>query len=159
MSSLKNNALIIYDGDCLFCQNYVRLIRLRKAVGNVDLINIRSDDPRVAQYWEQGYDLNEGMIFVYANQVFYGYEAVNVLAGLTTPSSILNRINWLLFSSATALQVLYPLLRAGRAAMLYVRNQKIIRIRLNRSGHRFINLILIVPHQYRLHRRAYPCLL
>ncbi len=29
---MPDPALIIYDGDCIFCQNYVRLVRLRETL-------------------------------------------------------------------------------------------------------------------------------
>jgi hypothetical protein len=58
-------ALIVYDGECILCQSYARLLRLRETVGKVELLDARSSDPRVSSYWRQGYDLNEGMLFVY----------------------------------------------------------------------------------------------
>ena len=33
----------IYDGDCPFCSKYVRLIQLKNTVGDVELINARSN--------------------------------------------------------------------------------------------------------------------
>jgi hypothetical protein len=56
-------ALIIYDGECVFCNNYLRFVRLRETIGKVDLLDARSDDPRVKRYWREGFDLNEGMLF------------------------------------------------------------------------------------------------
>ena len=35
-------AMIIYDGDCVFCSHYVRFVRLRETVGPVALIDARS---------------------------------------------------------------------------------------------------------------------
>ena len=32
---------IIYDGHCPFCHEYVRLVRIRKVVGSVELIDLR----------------------------------------------------------------------------------------------------------------------
>ena len=50
---------IVYDGECPFCRNYVRFMELRKAVGNVDLVNARTPHPAVWKLVELGYDLNE----------------------------------------------------------------------------------------------------
>jgi predicted DCC family thiol-disulfide oxidoreductase YuxK len=124
---VKDPALIIYDGDCIFCQNYARFIKLRDAVGPVELINARSGDKRVAQYWHDGYDLNEGMLFVYAGQVHYGADAVNVLANLSSTSSIFNRVNRTIFSSKLMSTTLYPLLKIGRRATLFLRGKRLIR--------------------------------
>ncbi|MFT5932039.1 MAG: putative DCC family thiol-disulfide oxidoreductase YuxK, partial [Hyphomonas sp.] len=38
---------IVYDGDCPFCSEYVKLLRLRDAIGPVSLVNAREDHPAV----------------------------------------------------------------------------------------------------------------
>ena len=123
----EHRALIIYDGDCIFCQNYARLVKLREAVGPVELIDARSGDNRVAQYWREGYDLNEGMLFVYAGQVHYGADAVNALANLSSTSSTFNRMNRAIFSSKWTSTVLYPILKIGRRVTLFLRGRRPIR--------------------------------
>jgi hypothetical protein len=60
-----DTALIIYDGECVFCNNYVRFVRLRETIGKVALLDARSNDSRVERYWNDGHDLNEGMIFAW----------------------------------------------------------------------------------------------
>jgi len=119
--------LIIYDGDCMFCQNYTRLLRLREAVGGVELVDARSGDPRVTHYWRQGYDLNEGMLFVYKDQVHYGAAAINVLASLSSSSSTFNRVNRAIFSSIRMSRLLYPVLKIGRHLTLILRGKHLIR--------------------------------
>ncbi len=119
-------ALIIYDGDCIFCQNYVRYVRLRETVGKVEMLDARSNDPRLSTYWQQGYDLNEGMLFVYKGRAYYGSDAVHVLAGLSSPISWFNRLNRAIFSSRTASTVLYPLLKLGRRVTLFARGKTLI---------------------------------
>ncbi|WP_300972955.1 thiol-disulfide oxidoreductase DCC family protein [Sphingomonas sp. LHG3406-1] len=126
MSAEKS--LIVYDGDCVFCQNYVRFLRLRKAVGDVELLDARSGDPRLAAYWKAGYDLNEGMLFVHQGRVFYGAEAVHVLATLTGSHNWLNRLNARLFSSSRMARLLYPALKAGRRLTLLVRGRSEIEV-------------------------------
>jgi predicted DCC family thiol-disulfide oxidoreductase YuxK len=117
------NALIVYDGACVFCQNYVRLARLKAAVGEVDLLDARSGDPRVADFQRKGYDLDEGMLFVWKGRVHHGAEAVHVLAGLSSESGLFNRINGAVFSSRLASRALYPLLKLGRRLTLALRGK------------------------------------
>lgn len=119
-------ALIIYDGDCIFCQNYTRLLKLREAVGSVELVDARSDDPRVKHYWRRGYDLNEGMLFVYKDQVHHGAAAINVLASLSSSSSTFNRVNRAIFSSIWMSRLLYPILKGGRRLTLILRGKHLI---------------------------------
>lgn len=114
----EDASLIIYDGQCIFCQNYVRLVRLREAVGAVELIDARSDDPRVDEYWTQGYDLNRGMLFIHRGRVHHGADALNAIAVLSTDSSTLNRMNGWLFSRPLVAKWAYPLLRIGRGVTL-----------------------------------------
>lgn len=124
--SSPGNAVIVYDGDCIFCQNYVKLVRLRDTVGKVDLVDARSDDPRVPAYKARGFDLNEGMIFDYKGQVYHGSDAVHVLGTLSTSSGFFNKLNNRIFSSKVASKVLYPWLKLGRRATLLLRGKKLI---------------------------------
>ncbi|HWD59671.1 MAG TPA: DCC1-like thiol-disulfide oxidoreductase family protein [Stellaceae bacterium] len=119
-------ALIIYDGECIFCHNYVRLLHLRETVGPVELLDARSGDPRLLHYWKEGYDLNEGMLFVYRGIVHHGSEAIYVLAGLSTSSSLANRLNRAIFSSRLLSAVLYPALKLGRRITLCLRGRAVL---------------------------------
>lgn len=109
---------IIYDGECPFCTRYVRFLRLREAVGAVDLVDARSDDTRVAAALDAGYDLDEGMIVSLNGAVYHGADCIHRLALLSTSSGLFNRLNAFWFRSPTVSRVLYPLLRACRNAVL-----------------------------------------
>jgi Uncharacterized protein conserved in bacteria len=122
----QDTAIIIYDGDCIFCQNYVRLVRLREVIGQVRLIDARSGDPIVANYQRKGYDLNEGMLFIYRGNVYHGSDAVHVLGGLSSPVSFFNRVNRAVFSNRALATALYPLLKLGRRATLLIRGKGLI---------------------------------
>ena len=122
----SGESLIVYDGECIFCQNYVKFLRLRQTVGKVALIDARSDDPRVKQLQSQGYDLNEGMIFRYHERIYHGDEAVNMLAILSSSSNIVSWLNRRLFSNRAVARLAYPLLKAGRRATLFVRGKSLI---------------------------------
>lgn len=123
---MSGGNLIIYDGECIYCQNYVHFLRLREAVGPVELLDARSGDPRVTRYWREGYDLNDGMIFVQGDTVHHGARAVHVLASLSSSSSRLNRLNAAIFSHEPVARMLYPLLKLGRRLTLAVRGRKLI---------------------------------
>jgi predicted DCC family thiol-disulfide oxidoreductase YuxK len=120
-------ALIVYDGECIFCQNYVRMIKLRESVGTVDLVDARSDDPRARAIVAQGFDLDEGMVFSYRDRIYHGSDAVHAIALLGSSSSAFNRLNAMLFSRPTIARLSYPWLKAGRRATLWLRGRKLIR--------------------------------
>ena len=55
---------IVYDGECPFCSKYVQLIELRNTVGDVELINARSDNTIKEKLKELSIDLNQGMVLI-----------------------------------------------------------------------------------------------
>lgn len=116
-------SIIVYDGECIFCANYVRFMRLRRSVGPIEMIDARGTDPRVAGYQERGYDLDEGMLFDRSGKVYRGADAVHALALLCTRSSVFNRLNAVLLSNRRFAAVAYPLLKAGRRLTLLVRGR------------------------------------
>lgn len=121
---MSEPSLIIYDGDCVFCQNYVRFMRLRETVGPVELIDARSGDVRVERYWREGFDLDEGMLFVHQDRVYHGAEAVNVLAGLSSGKGWFNKLNRAALSSKGAARLAYPFLKFGRRLTLLARGKQ-----------------------------------
>ena len=120
MSDDAASALIIYDGDCILCRNYARLVRLGETVGRVELVDARSGDPRVAKYWRAGYDLDQGMLFVHGGTVYWGGDAVHMLALLSSRAAWFNRLNAAIFSNPSLAARLYPLLKLVRRASLFV---------------------------------------
>lgn len=119
-------SLIVYDGECVFCQNYVRFVRLREAIGAVELLDARSADPRIKRLWQDGYDLNQGMVFVHRGRVFHGAEAVQVLASFSSSSGPFNRLNAAIFNSASMAKLLYPALKLGRRLTLKLRGRRLL---------------------------------
>lgn len=119
-------SVVIYDGECIFCQNYVRFVKLQEAIGPVELVDARSSDPRVWRYWQAGYDLNQGMLFVHRGKVYHGEDAVHVLALLSSDEGILSRLNARLFSHRKVATALYPLLKLGRRLTLLMRGRNML---------------------------------
>lgn len=117
-SSPDHKAAIVYDGDCPFCSQYVRLVRLRKSLGAVALVNARDGGPLVDEVVAAGFDLDDGMVLKMDGRLYHGAECINRLALLSTPSNGFNRLNQLIFRSPTASRLLYPVLRTGRNAVL-----------------------------------------
>jgi predicted DCC family thiol-disulfide oxidoreductase YuxK len=113
-SKNADGLVIVYDGECPFCSNYVQVLALRETVGKVQLVDARSDHALVSKLQLDGYDLNEGMAALFGDRVYYGEECVHMLALLSSKSGMFNRINNVIFKSRTLSRVLYPILRAGR---------------------------------------------
>lgn len=105
---------IFYDGECPFCSAYMRMINLQRAVGRVELIDARSDDPRVQTLRQSGYDLDEGIVVRHGAQVLHGADAMHLLATLSERRGILRA----LMRSPRRAAMLYPVLKAGRRLTL-----------------------------------------
>jgi predicted DCC family thiol-disulfide oxidoreductase YuxK len=105
---------IIYDGDCPFCSAYIRLVRLREAVGGVELVDARAHPDLVRDFQARGVDLNETMVVRYAGQLYAGADAIHLLSVLSSRSGRANRFLARIFCSARRARHLYPWLRAGR---------------------------------------------
>ncbi|MGU3495876.1 thiol-disulfide oxidoreductase DCC family protein [Xanthobacteraceae bacterium A53D] len=105
---------IFYDGECPFCRSYVKLLRLRAEVGEVVLVDARSDDPRMELVRLAGLSLEEGMVVRHAGRLWHGADAAHLLATLSGGRGILR---WLLADEGRA-RLVYPWLVTGRRIVL-----------------------------------------
>lgn len=117
----KQTLYLIYDGDCILCSNSARAIKIKKSVGELELINARESNPLVKKAFENGYNLNEGIVVSYNNQYFYGADAVHFLALVGSHSDLFNRINVRLFKYKWVSQIFYPIFKAIRNIILFIR--------------------------------------
>lgn len=109
---------LIYDGACPFCSRYVQLLRLRRSVGEVRLVDAREDTAEVQRLTGLGFSLDDGMVLLIGDAIYSGADAMNRLALLSTDSDGFNRLNQWLFRSRSRSRLLYPWLRAGRNSAL-----------------------------------------
>ncbi len=122
---------IIYDGQCPFCASYVAMVQLKKTVGQVVLVDARSDDPRVTASVEAGHDLDRGMVVLWHDETFFGDRAVHLLATLTAADGgIGSRLQRAVFRSPRRAARIYPVLAWGRRAFLRLIGRRPI------AGHR-----------------------
>ena len=114
---------IIYDGDCPLCSAYVSVTRLKQAAGTPRLVNARERPDLVKALAERGVSLDEGMAVYHQGQIYAGGEAMHVLALLTTPVDLANRLTSALLGRRGFALWVYPLLRCGRNLLLKLRNR------------------------------------
>lgn len=116
---------LIYDGECPVCTAYSCAVAVDggKAAG-IKRINARSDDELVRQAKAAGIDLDEGMVVLHDGKLFHGADALNIMARLAPNRGFGNRLNKILFSNAAVSRVTYPVLRAGRNALLKLLGRK-----------------------------------
>lgn len=111
---------IVYDGECPFCSAYVRMVRLKAALGDVQLVSARSDHPAVRRLAGAGVTLDQEMVLIHEGRIYSGAECMHRIALMSTRSGTFNRINRVLFSRPTVARFAYPVLRACRNATLAV---------------------------------------
>ena len=107
-------AWLVYDGECPFCSRYSYLLNVREKVGNLTLINARDGSPLVEKIQSIPYDLNEGMVFIYGDDYYFGADALQILGLLSSKGGIFSSMNRILFSSRIMVKISYPILRFGR---------------------------------------------
>lgn len=120
---VTGEAMLIYDGECPFCTNYVKLLQLREQV-RLQLVNARSQNDIVRRIQSQGYDLDEGFVLIIGERYYHGHECLNVLALLSTRVTWFNRINRWVFTKRTVARCLYPVLRTARNITLKAMGRK-----------------------------------
>jgi hypothetical protein len=96
------------------------MVRLRRAFGELRLVDARSGDPVVAELREAGLDLDRGMVLKLNGHLFAGDQCLHVLALMSTASGLFNRITGSLFSSPRLARWVYPVLAGGRNATLFL---------------------------------------
>ena len=114
-------AWLVYDGECHFCRNYARLLRVREAVGEFTLVNARDGGPLVEEVRALRYNLDDGMALKMGGRWRFGSDALNTLALLSERRGLFGVANRLLFSSPSAAWLAYPFLNCGRRALLGMR--------------------------------------
>jgi predicted DCC family thiol-disulfide oxidoreductase YuxK len=115
---------IIYDGECPFCANFVKLYAIRKKVTEVELIDARGQRGLVQELRAQGMDINEGMVVVWQGHCYFGAAGMHLLSVLGTEAGIFGVFNRLLFQNRRVAGLIYPALAAGRRITLSLLRRK-----------------------------------
>ena len=115
---------LLYDGECPFCTQYVKLLRIREAVGPIDLIDARQSGPEYALARAKGFDIDAGMLLHHKGVFHHGDGALHMLAALSTPLGPFNRAMGWLFGSPARARMAYPWLRGGRNLVLRALGRK-----------------------------------
>jgi len=90
------------------------MLRLKDALGDVALIDLRTATNKRAELQSEGFDLDQGMVVETDGRRVGGADATNALALMSTPSNLFNRLNQLVFANPLLSAILYPILRSGR---------------------------------------------
>ncbi len=124
--SANDDNWLLYDGECPFCSRYVKLVRLREAVGQVRLIDARTGGVELTAVRAAGLDINKGMVLRLNGELYHGDACINRLALLSTQSGAFNRLNVFLFSVPWVARISYPFMRSTRNGALRLLGRQLI---------------------------------
>lgn len=122
MCNPPNTLWLVYDGDCPFCSATAQMYRLKKSVGNLQVINAREADetPLMLEITAAKLDLNEGIVAKFDGRLYHGAEALHLLALLGSDNDWLNRLNVSLFRNQRTVRLAYPAMRFLRNTVLKI---------------------------------------
>ena len=116
--SKQMEMIIVYDGDCPFCRNYVSLMRLREAISKVRLVDARDDQDLVLFLAKRGFNINEGMAVIHGDTIYFGEDAVTLISSIAISRRPIGRLIAQVLNSKKRARVLYPIMKAGRRLTL-----------------------------------------
>ena len=121
--AMTSKIVLIYDKECPACNHYCQFVRIRESIGELELINARDTSDVMKSITAQGLDIDQGMVLKLDNQLYYGADAIHMLALISSRSGIFNRFNYWLFKSKKRSHLLYPVLRFFRNLLLKALNK------------------------------------
>ena len=114
----RSEILLVYDKECPVCDAYCQIVRIRETVGDLKLIDARSKSDIMDEITAEGLDIDQGMVLKMGDRLYYGSDAIHVLALISSRSGIFNRFNYWIFKSSTISALFYPILRFFRNLLL-----------------------------------------
>ncbi len=117
---------VVYDGECPFCSSYITLYRIRSLTKQVHLVDARTSHPILEEIRRARFDLDRGMAVKFNGRLYYGPDAMNILAILGSDGTLFNRLNRALFGRPHLARFLYPWLVRGRWIVLRLLGRRLI---------------------------------
>ena len=118
---------LLYDGSCPACRCYVEMARLRQLYADLQIKDARNEPALVAELRRTGYEINDGMVLSLDGRIYFGAEAVHMIAvlGRSSPSRWRGAV-LALVGTAPWSGWLYPWLNRGRQLLLRLLGRSLI---------------------------------
>ncbi len=131
----ETDLFLVYDKECPACNYYCKLVRVRESVGNLVLVDARESSSLMNEITEAELDIDQGMVFIVGDRMYYGADAIHALSVMSTRSGVFNRVTYWVFKSKFLSGILYPMLRAARNLFLKIlRKTKINNLNLENNN-------------------------
>lgn len=112
--------LVVYDKQCPACDYYCTMVQIRETVGRLVLLDARDGGEVMDDITARGLDIDQGMVVIVGEELYYGSDAIHVLALMGTNKGFFNRLAYWSFRSKAVSRVLYPVLRTFRNFLLKI---------------------------------------
>ncbi len=119
----ETDLFLVYDKECPACNFYCKLIRIRESVGNLVLVDAREPGSLMNEITAAELDIDQGMVLIVGDRMYYGADAIHALSIMSTRSGIFNRVTYWVFRSKVLSSILYPMLRVVRNLLLKILNK------------------------------------
>lgn len=116
----KDAVYFIHDGECPICNGAANAFAIKQAVGNLILIDARTQGghPVMAEINKLGLNIDEGMVIKLKDTIYHGADALHMMALIGSNSGVFNRINYFFFRSKILSKSCYPVLKGIRNLFL-----------------------------------------
>ncbi|MGI9222525.1 MAG: DCC1-like thiol-disulfide oxidoreductase family protein [Woeseiaceae bacterium] len=112
--------LVVYDKQCPACDYYCTMVKIRETVGRLVLLDARDGGEIMDGITARGLDIDQGMVVIVGQELYYGSDAIHVLALMGTNRGFFNRLAYWSFRSKAVSRILYPVLRTFRNFLLKI---------------------------------------
>jgi hypothetical protein len=93
-------------------------MKLREAVGKINLVDARKGGVAVDMLSARGFDLNEGMAVLFGGKVYHGNDALVFISSMTHSLPLASKLLALLLRNKTRAMIIYPIMKLGRRVTL-----------------------------------------
>lgn len=131
-----SDIFLVYDKECPACDLYCKLVRIRESIGNLILVDARNPSSFMDEITAAGLDIDQGMVLIVGDRMYYGADAIHTLSIMGTRSGVFNRLAYWCFKSRAASRIIYPVLRSCRNLLLKIlRKTKINNLALENNDY------------------------
>ncbi len=120
MTDSKQQIWLVYDGDCPLCRTFAKVVKIREAAGELQLVNAREPHPILQEVNARQFNLDQGIVVKLNESFYHGADALHVLSLLSTNQTWFNRLNAFIFRSRVLTKVTYPVLKSIRNLLLWL---------------------------------------
>ena len=122
---MKKKIKIFYDGSCVFCNNYIQLVKLKEDF-DVSLVNLRDNLEDAKIFFNRGINVDEGMIIEIEDKIYFGTNAMIFLSKYDKATNLSNFLINKIFKSNLFPDLIYSLFKLIRVFVLKLKRIKLI---------------------------------